>query len=385
MQGVSATCAPESLVFGERADGSLAHISEVPSGLACHCRCPHCGATLTARKGEVISHHFGHHGAVGERGCQGGPETALHRFAKDLLASRLMLGLPPLQADDAGPARYAGGFYRFDGATLEHRLGAIIPDVIVHRADRDLLVEFCVTHPCGPAKIDRIAALNIAAIEIDLSGLARSTSRQELEDAILNQAPRHWLYNPRLPQRSALSQAADRQATPRLQRSTTALERAYVTACRDVQATLSTSLACRRMEADGLSGAIGIEVAGLGCFNVPPSDWQALILMHGVERALAGRAGAVNAKAALQQVRERGWLRTRFRRLSRAEVAALSAALPSFAPPSAAIAAWAMAVSRQGLLVPSSARDQWFIRRETLQLVRGARQRAAVTVINAVP
>ncbi|WP_220375893.1 hypothetical protein, partial [Staphylococcus pseudintermedius] len=60
-----------------------------------------------------------------------------------------MLGLPPLQADDAGLIRYAGGSYRFDGATLEHRLGAIIPDVILHRANRNPLVEFCVTHSCG--------------------------------------------------------------------------------------------------------------------------------------------------------------------------------------------------------------------------------------------
>jgi hypothetical protein len=371
------------LVLGERADGSLAHISEVPSGLACRCRCPQCGAPLIARKGEQLGHHFGHHGAADERGCQGGPETALHRFAKELLASGLALVLPPLQLEDAGPIRYPGGFYRFDGAALEHRLGTIIPDVIVHRGGRDLLVEFCVTHPCDPDKIAKIVALGIAAVEIDLSGLAHSVTRQELEHAILSQAPRRWLHNPKLPQVAAFSEPTRGRAASRPHRSTAALERAYVAACREVEAMRSVSLAHRRIVADGLSQAIGLEVAGFGCFTVPPHDWQAVILMHGVERALASGSGLVNAKAALQQIRERGWLRTRFSRLSAAEVAALSAALPSFASPDAAIAAWAMALSRQGLMVPSSARDQWFIRRETLQRVREARRHGVPASGNA--
>ena len=145
------------------------------------------------------------------------------------------------------------------------------------------------------------------------------------------------------------------------------------------------SLARWRIEADGLAQSVGIEVAGLGCFTVPPCDWQAVILMHGVERALAGGAGLVNAKAALQQVRERGWLRTRFSRLSPVEVAAVCAVLPTFAPPDAAIAAWAMVLSRRGLLVPSSARGQWFIRRETLQRVRDARQHGATAATGNAP
>ena len=103
---------------------------------------------------------------------------------------------------DARSVRHAGGLYRFDAATLEHRLGAIIPDVIVHRADRTLLVEFRVTHPCDFAKIAKIVALGVAAVEIDLSGLAQGASRQALEEAILSRAPRRWLYNPRLPQAS---------------------------------------------------------------------------------------------------------------------------------------------------------------------------------------
>jgi hypothetical protein len=42
----------ESLVFGERADGTMAHVSEVSSGLECNCVCPGCGTRLVARKGD---------------------------------------------------------------------------------------------------------------------------------------------------------------------------------------------------------------------------------------------------------------------------------------------------------------------------------------------
>ncbi|MGH1574249.1 hypothetical protein ACRAWG_30925 [Methylobacterium sp. P31] len=134
------------------------------------------------------------------------------------------------------------------------------------------------------------------------------------------------------------------------------------------------SLAPVRIRADGLPQAIGLEVAGCGCFSVSPHDWQALILMTALDRALMGSSCAFDAEVALRQVREREWLRGRFCRLSTQEEAALHTALPSFASPGTAITAWAMALSRQGILVPSSARRQWMIRRETLQLVRDARQ-----------
>ena len=382
LDGVTAQHASESLLFGERADGTLAHISEVPSGIACGCRCPSCQRPLVARKGEQMVHHFGHHGAAGEHACQSGSETALHRFAKELLASRLVLVLPPLPQNGEKQPRYTGGLYCFDAAALEKRLGAIIPDVIVRRANRDLLVEFCVTHACDANKVAKIASLGIAAIEIDLSGLAHSASRTELEDAILNQAPRRWLHNPKLNQAlSARSTPTPHRAQAHRVQTIAALQHAYLLACREVLAMRSRSVSPSRMEADGLSHAIGVEVAGLGCFNVGPSDWQATILAAALDRAWTSRSGFVSTKAALQQLRERDWLRMRFSVLSETEAKALGTALPAFVTPAAAIAGWAMALSRQGILVPSSVRGQWVIRRETLQLVREARQRHSASLM----
>jgi hypothetical protein len=365
----------EGLLFGERPDGTLAHISEVPSGLACNCRCTSCGTPLVARRGEQLGHHFGHHGAASERACEGGPETALHRFAKELLAAKLALVLPPLYRNGERQARHAGGLYRFDAALLEHRLGTIIPDVIVRRADRDLLVEFHVTHACDATKIAKIASLGTAAIEIDLFGLSRNAPLAELEVAILERAPRRWLHNPKLGWVGDVHAPVTTRITPASSGSLTALVKAYASAYRETLSTPSQSLARQRVEADGLVCAIGVEVAGIGCFTASPRDWQAVILLNALEGALVGRRSIVSAEAALQQIRERGWLRPRFSRLPPAETKALSAALPSYASPTDAITAWAMTLSRQGILIPSSARGQWVIRRETLQRVREARQR----------
>jgi hypothetical protein len=329
-----------------------------------------------ARRGEQLGHHFGHLGAAGERPCAGGPETALHRFAKELLAAKLALALPPLRRDGEQRAFYAGGLYRFDAAVLEHRLGAVIPDVVVRRANRDLIVEFFVTHACDAAKVAKIASLGTAAIEIDLSGLAQDAPRAEMEAAILERAPRRWLHNPRLGRAVDIHGTVPTRIAPASPRSLTALQRAYAAAYREALSMPSRSLARHRIEADGLAHTIGIEVAGLGCFTAPPHDWQALILLNALERALVGGPAVVNAKAALKQIRDRGRLHARFSRLLPAEAEALCSTHAAFAPPADAIAAWAMALSRQGILVPSMGRTQWVIRRETLQLVRKARQAA---------
>jgi hypothetical protein len=110
---------------------------------------------LVARKGQTNSHHFGHYGVPDEWSCAAGLETALHKFAKQTLERRLELVLPKLELKDDHKRweGYPGGKFRFDTALLEQRLGDIIPDVIVRKGDRDLLIEFVVTHGCDPGKI----------------------------------------------------------------------------------------------------------------------------------------------------------------------------------------------------------------------------------------
>jgi hypothetical protein len=360
-------------VFGEQADGTIAHISEVSSGLECNCVCPGCGTRLVARKGDKKDHHFGHYGIEDGRLCQTGPETALNKFAKEVLARRLELKLPPLVVGE-GPSKwigYLGGIYRFDAALLESRLAEIVPDVIVRKGERHLLVEFMVTHACDVAKIARIVAMDVAAIEIDLSELPRDTTRADLEEAILTAAPRKWLHNPKL--RAAQAELG-RQACERdqvLARAAAPLRRAYLTACSEVRSMRTSCLAYDRIVDYHLAHAVGIEVPGIGCFMVPPRDWQAVLLADAVDLAASGGKPLITAAGALRKIRQRGWLRRRFSGLTDAEAAAIRADGTPFDHPANALAAWATTLSRLGILLPAGSGDRWIVWQQAAGKMRG--------------
>src|SRR3546814_18564190 len=87
------------LAYCQRPDGTIAHISEVVSGLACQCICPGCGADLVARKGDHKEHHFGHRSTAE---CAHALESALHKLAKEVLHDRKEILLPEVGADLAG-------------------------------------------------------------------------------------------------------------------------------------------------------------------------------------------------------------------------------------------------------------------------------------------
>jgi hypothetical protein len=365
----------ESLVFGERPDGTIVHISEVASGLGCTCVCPGCGTRLVARKGDRKDHHFGHHGVKAGRPCRTGPETALHKFAKEVLARRLELGLPPLTIgqDRSKRVGYPGGSYGFDAALLESRLGEIVPDVIVRKGERHLLVEFRVTHACDGAKIARIVAMDAAAIEIDLSRLPRDTSRADLEAAILTTAPRKWLHNPKLRAAEIDLDRRGRERDTILARAAIPLRRIYLAACAEVRSMQTSCVAYDRIVDRHLPHAVGIEVPGIGCFTVPPRDWQAVILADAVESAASGGRPLITVAGALQKIRQRGWLRARFSRLTDSEAAAIRSDGTPFDHPADAIAAWASTLARLGILLPAGAGDRWIVWQRTVGQIRKRR------------
>jgi hypothetical protein len=353
----------ESLVFGERADGMIFHISEVTSGLCCNCICPGCGSRLVARKGARKDHHFGHHGVEDGRPCKSGPETALHKFAKDALGRRLELALPPVEIGEGRDrwVGYRGGSYAFDAAVLERKLGDIIPDVIVRKGDRDLLVEFLVTHACDATKIGKLRQMDAAAIEIDLSGLPRDISREGIEEAILAKAPRKWLHNPKLRDAQVEMERRRRERDQVLARAAASLRKTYVAACAEVRSMRTSCLAFDRIVGTGLDRAVGIEVRGIGCFTVPPRDWQATILSDVVDAAASGGRPVITTAGALRKIRQRGWLRHRFSGLTEVEAAAIRADGTPFELPAFAIAEWAATLSRFGILLPAGGGDRWML------------------------
>jgi len=140
-----------------------------------------------------------------------------------------------------------------------------------------------------------------------------------------------------------------------------------------VRSMQTSCLAYDRIIDRHLAHAVGIEVPGIGCFTVPPRDWQAVILADAVEIAASGGRPLVTIAGALQKIRQRGWLRARFSRLTDLEAAAIRADGTPFDHPANAIAAWASTLSRLGILLPAGAEGRWTVWQQTVGQIRRRR------------
>lgn len=177
--------------FGLRtADRRMVSIETVERGLACGCVCPGCGARLVGVKGEVKIHHFRHHSE--DANCTGARETALHLFAKQIIAEDIAsLALPG-----------APGVYLALGTpistSLEAWLDGIRPDVLAKYPAEDVAIEVYVTHRVPMEKVREVYRRSLCMLEIDLSyhryyGLTEYNLRR----AVLENAGRRWVYEPR--------------------------------------------------------------------------------------------------------------------------------------------------------------------------------------------
>jgi hypothetical protein len=186
------------LVYGVKRNGKMAHISEVNSGLACECVCPACGDTLVAKKGDELTHHFAHDAGAS---CHNAPETALHRLAKEIVEEARKLWLPAAIAADGDISRvvHRAREISFTRTIRESRhLQSVVPDLFAELDGHLLLIEIYVTHRCDAAKIAELREKGIATVEIDLSKMARTASREEVKQAVLVDAERQWVYHPKI-------------------------------------------------------------------------------------------------------------------------------------------------------------------------------------------
>lgn len=158
----------DTLFYGVDSFGSIRHINEVESGIACDCTCPSCGGRLIAKKGTKMIHHFAH--AVGES-CEYGYETTLHMMAKDAFLKHKRVYLPaiPLIKGHTINASAYGRFYDILNVQLEKRLGGVVPDIILTTDIGEVIIEIYVTHKCDFEKRIKLKSLGIPALEVDLS------------------------------------------------------------------------------------------------------------------------------------------------------------------------------------------------------------------------
>lgn len=179
--------------FARCGDGVARHVSAVLGSDRGPFRCLDCGEVLTPRRPIDKRRHFAHRP---DSRCTG--ETALHRYAKELLAVARTLTLPALmlEAERVRQTVFEAGVYAFDVVLPEHRIGTFQPDALVRHQGFELAVEFLVNHAVDGEKRAKVRARDLSMVEIDLSGLkAGQMDGAALDEAILHKAPRRWIHH----------------------------------------------------------------------------------------------------------------------------------------------------------------------------------------------
>lgn len=189
-------------------NGILVDVSEVKSGLACGCVCPSCHRKLQANKGKIVAHYFSHNPSEDTDVCESAFETAIHLMAKQIISEEGYLLFPELsvketQADANGDIHKETSLVekesikRFDMVELEKHLDDIRPDIIAYQGSIYFLIEIAVTNFSNNEKITRIRNKSMPAIEIDLSNVSYSITKEELKQLIVEKSDnKKWLSNP---------------------------------------------------------------------------------------------------------------------------------------------------------------------------------------------
>ncbi|MES0022386.1 MULTISPECIES: hypothetical protein [unclassified Mesorhizobium] len=298
---MSCTADGKRLVAHAADTGEPVHIFDALSGLACNCICPGCEQRMVAHRGSRRQ-HFQHEARVEDRTCTSSGETALHKFAKTILGRELVLVLPALDETEGPHTVHVvrEGRFEFQKAILECKQGEVVPDVICRIGDRDLHVEFKVAHACGPEKIAKLKEMDVGAVEIDLSG-CRDRPLDELADAILFEAPRTWLHNPKTAMARTKLAGMERERQERIGNEAQHLLAAYKAEAIDLSET-------GVWEDGAVTHGLADAVAGSGADNrgflVRDAEWKAFVLLQmGI-----GEKNGFTRKEALAAMKAEGWV-----------------------------------------------------------------------------
>lgn len=184
--------------------GRLVRAVEVENGLACGCHCPGCKTPLiAANRGTKNVHHFRHAQAVD---CRTGYESSLHKLAVELLVEKKRICLPDFDqvisertaygADVKRKVGFPGGPAKADRALSGSDIEGVTPDVIYEIGGHQLLIEVRVSSKVDGAKTQRLRALGLSALEVDLSDMdIRTICDPALFEQALLDSPRNlrWI------------------------------------------------------------------------------------------------------------------------------------------------------------------------------------------------
>ncbi|MBY3155285.1 hypothetical protein HFO56_23465 [Rhizobium laguerreae] len=295
------------LVACDAVDGSRRHISQVANGLRCGCVCFGCGRDLIARNGGdtvLRRHSFAHRPDEVTPNCATAGETALHILGKEIIARHGRVTMPETSMTDLdGKSRPVTSrqSIALTDVRLEAAEGDLVPDIVaVTPEGRKLFIEIKNTHGCPPEKREKLAAMDVDVLEIDVSGY-RSHPLDDLDDVILDLAPRMVIQSAAL--RSMAISIANERAT-REETRTDAGRRVALYRDRQMQNSPRAAELADEMIAIGFSDHMDLDDTQPSAFRVPRRQWQAAILYRLGVTVYPDKVGAA---AILERLRERKW------------------------------------------------------------------------------
>lgn len=235
--------------------------------------CLECNEALLYRQSRRARTHFAHRP---DTKCTG--ETALHLYAKALLAQVREFTFTPLMLSQAGLQEvvFEGGRFKLDAVSIEADQFSFRPDATVMVAGQAFAIEFKVSHAVSEEKQSKVAATPLPMIEVDLNSI-RSTqiNADELDAAILHGATRAWVHHPeRAEWQRRLDERVETQKKERGRRLRYHIEK-------KVQLPYDRAAhkeALQSVEDAGLLDFIGIPVDCAHWFGVGLPVWQAAVL-----------------------------------------------------------------------------------------------------------
>ncbi|MBY0566542.1 MAG: MbcA/ParS/Xre antitoxin family protein [Hyphomonadaceae bacterium] len=231
--------------------------------------CLDCGEVVSLRRPKDRRAHFTHRP---DSMCVG--ETALHRYAKELLAREKTLSVPRLSVSGEGVEEVIceAGVHVFASVDVERAVDSFQPDAIAYLQNTKLAVEFLVTHAVDATKKAKVASGDMSMIEVDLSPVrAGRLDGAALDQAILHSAPRRWVHHRR---------SADVEATVRAKVDAKRADRGrrlagHIGRKRRASAPAGWRSVAKQGVAEAkLEAHVGLDVIGQHWFAVSPVAWQ---------------------------------------------------------------------------------------------------------------
>lgn len=275
------------LVAADASDGSMRHISDVDNGTACGCVCFGCKRPLVAKNGGdplKMAHHFAHRPEDVVTDCVSAGETALHRYAKDIIKKHGRVTVPPTSFEGINGKTIevtAGRSIELTDIRLETVVGELIPDVAATMPDgRTMFVEIYHTHRCSREKIEKLRGMRVEVLEIAVSAY-RDTPFDELDEIVLDMAPRDYLVCAERDDKAAEA------AEERLRRDEVERQKSLrlVSIYREPPSARSAKAAelADEMSRWGFENFIDLDETLPSAFIVPRRQWQAAVLYRFVK------------------------------------------------------------------------------------------------------